>query len=290
MVRLFAPAGSYDPAALDVALGHLRAMDLTPRLAQPRPPRDRYYAGSTQARADELLEALADPEAEALWAVRGGSGTAQLMPAVGDVLARALRERPRWLIGFSDLTTLHGAWFTQGVMSLHGPNATTLDGLGAQGRETLRDLLFAPSPTLYPGTHAQQPPGAPGRAEGRLTGGNLTVLASLCGTQLMPSYRGAVLLLEDIDERPYRLDRAVHQLLGSGALEGLAAVVLGQLTRCDAPGAPGSAVEYLIASLAPLGVPILVGTALGHEPTTQGIIFGGLAAVDVARATLTVTP
>jgi len=289
-VRLIRPAGAYDAQALEAGMKILADMGLRPQLGPPDSfAPTPYYAGDLAARTADLAAALVDDGATALWAARGGSGTAQVLAEAEGALARRLQQRPPWLLGFSDITALHGRFGHHGVMSVHGANVANLASWAPGAQEELWAMVRQPGPheAVYPGTVLLAPPtGTP--PSGPVVGGNLTVLASLCGTNLLPSWRGCVLLLEEIDERPYRLDRCLHQLVQSGALDGVRAIVLGQLTRCDDAQGRYTALDLLGPTLARLGVPVLTGVAVGHEPGSRAIVLGAQGTVDVAGGVLEV--
>jgi muramoyltetrapeptide carboxypeptidase len=283
-VRLIAPGGAFTPQALDSGLLRLQAAGLVPIGHDLLTAQDGYYAGSDQERAQVLADALADDDARALWAVRGGSGSARLVAHVPALDVSCLRAQPRWLVGFSDITCLHGVWSQAQVISLHGANLCNLPAWGHAAQADLFATLFdhRPKAPLWQGTtlaRTQHP-----TVVGPLVGGNLTVLSSLCGTALLPSWSGCIVVLEDIDEAPYRLDRCMHQLVQAGAFTGALGVVLGQWTRC----AMDRAMPMLLATLAPLGLPVLGDMPLGHDTTSWAVALGAQAKLDMGAGTLEV--
>lgn len=274
-IAVIAPAGRYTPARMHQGMDWLRSQGWDPVAAPNLFATDRYHAGTAQQRGDDLLWALGDPRIDAVWAVRGGAGCGHLLPRLDGALLQ-----PKPLIGFSDVTALLVAldrrgWVASGGALLHGPVVQTLADAPAEGslqplcvdsasREALTGLLTTGRPAPIAATWVAGP-----RPQLRapLTGGNLTVLASLCGTPWSVEARGRILILEDIGEAPYRVDRCLTQLLHSGALEGVAAVVLGDWSGCDAvdaDGQPYDAESVAIARLLALDVPILRGAAVGH--------------------------
>lgn len=282
-VALVAPGGAYDPAALRRGLQVLTRFGLQ-AVALPQPAAHGVYAASHQARAEQLQAALAgtaDGTYDAIWAVRGGAGTGRLLPAVEAALVRALACRLPWVVGFSDLTALHARLQAHGCQSLHAANLTNLDDWGAQAQQQLFAALGrAPCTPVRFGLRLVG--GAPPpRLGGPLVGGNLTVLASLCGTGTLPTWAGGVLVLEDVAEAPYRLDRCLAQLVQAGALRGVRAVVLGQLTRCGR----AETLEALLAeTLAPLGVPLWAGAPVGHEASSLPALLGATATLERSDA------
>ena len=231
--------------------------------------RERSFAGSIDQRARDLGWALSDPEVDAVWVARGGYGTAQLLASLEGI---ELDERP--VIGYSDLTALHVWLARRGRASIHGP---VLKELPAR-HEALVPLLAGERPPALAGA---QLCGSIRPLEGPLLGGNLTVLSSLCGTPFSLDARGAIVLLEDTGEAPYRLERALTQLIDSGALDGACAFGLGDFTRC---GEPGAALAALRARLEPLGRPVIAGLPFGHGARNLAWIHG--AAYRLEAATL----
>lgn len=278
-MALVAPGGAYDPAALHRGVAVLARFGLQ-AVVLPQPAAHGVYAASHLARADQLRAAFlgtAGGTYDAIWAVRGGSGTGRLLPALEATLARSLARRLPWVVGFSDLTALHARLQAHGCQSLHAANLTNLADWGAQAQQQTFAVLGR-AQKISGGFGVRLVGGAPPpRLEGPLVGGNLTVLASLCGTGALPAWEGAILLLEDVAEAPYRLDRSLAQLVQAGALRGVRAVVLGQLTRCGRP----ETVETLLAeTLAPLGVALLAGAPVGHEPSSLPALLGATATLE----------
>ncbi len=282
VVRIVAPCGPFARESFLTGVDLVHAAGFVPRYDDGVFSRHRYLAGDDARRLAELSAALADEEAKAIWVARGGYGATRLLPRLS---VDAVGRRPRWLVGFSDATALHALWQRAGVMSVHGPNITTLGQWSGEARAELFALLGGGAPPQLGGN---------GRAGNRavagpLVGGNLTVLAALCGTGFLPPPEGAVLLLEDIGERPYRLDRAVTQLVQAGALRGVAGVALGQLTDCREtvePNADYGPLDALLEVLAPLGVPVVSDLPLGHEGSARAALLGGEVELDPAAGLL----
>lgn len=297
-------------AAFDGGLAWLRAAGLTLETRQTGGPGPLpFLAGPDLARAQELAGAFAVEEADAVWCARGGSGALRTLSAldaggawaarVDDARATTLRGsskeptpgQPPWsrfaptrrsvpLIGLSDATALLLArvYDTSPGVSIHGPVVTQLTRLDEPSALALRAWLK--KPTTLPVLRAETPVAhVPGRAEGTLIAGNLALLASCCGTPEQPSLDGALLLVEEIGEPAYRIDRMLAQLARSGALRGLRGLALGSFQQCT----PEGAAEQVLAWWAKhLGVPCLGGLPVGHGsacwPTALGLRY--LLAVD----------
>ena len=272
---MVAPASPFDPAALEAGLAVLRGpLGLRPRFRPDLSARAGYLAGDDGRRLEEWREAVADREARAIFCARGGYGAMRLLPAIDP--APLLRE-PKLLVGFSDLTALHALLNRAGLATVHGPVVTQLGRAPDDAVAHLKALLYgeAPRPSAWgaPEAGAGLAGGAtvtPGRARGRLLGGSLALLGHLCGTPWMPLLEGAILILEDVGERPYRLDRYLTQLALAGALRGLAGVAVGQLTDCDGE-AGAEVVRRLVGAL---GVPAAEGFPFGHEDRNLALPLG----------------
>jgi muramoyltetrapeptide carboxypeptidase len=232
-----------------------------------------FLAGEDDARRGDVLAALHAADVSAIVPPRGGYGATRLLPSLP---VEAVRDAAKWLVGFSDVTALHALWARAGLCSIHAPNVCSLAEASAALQRAWFALLEGSAPP--PLTDLTQVVG--GWAEGRLFGGNLTVLASLVGTPYFPDLTDTVLALEDVGERPYRLDRMLTTMLQAGVLRGVRAVILGQFSKCD-PGPDGvSAEDVLAEQLGSLGVPLLRDAPFGHIPENTPLLFGARALVD----------
>lgn len=273
-VAVFAPAGPFDRPSFDKGLevlGRRYQPVFTERLFETH----RYLAGTDASRGAELQRALDDHEIRALFAARGGYGSMRLLPAMR-------LSSPKHFVGFSDITALHLAAQKIGWQSLHAP---VLTQLGKQPSDVVERLFAAlEGQALAPlrGTRTV----VPGMAEGPLLGGNLSVLTRLIGTPFMPVLRGCVLLLEDVGERPYRLDRMWMHLKLSGLLEGVRGVVFGDFTGCDEKDATYTAVDVLEELAMELGVPCASGFRIGHGDVNLPVILGAPVRLDATSQVL----
>lgn len=285
-MRVIAPASPFDPADLERGLTVLRErLGLAPRVRADLGARVGYLAGDDGRRIAEWREAVADPEARAIFCARGGYGTMRLLPELDPA---PLLARPKLLVGFSDVTTIHAVLNRAGLATVHGPVVTQLGRAPEPALAHLEALIFRTAAAAPPGGPATGAPGPgaglagtatvrAGRVNGPLVGGSLTLLAHLCGTPYLPPLDGAILLLEDVDEKPYRLDRYLTQLRLSGALSRVAGVVIGQVVGCDAAGLRGA--DVLRDLVSALGVPAIEGVPAGHLDANHAVPLG-------ARATL----
>lgn len=280
VVAVAAPASPLEAEALKAGVEVLCGAGYRVKVGQeattPRP----WGQEADAARARALTQAWLDPEITAIIGARGGYGSFKILPSLE---IRVLQSRPLRLVGFSDLTALLlFAVARLGLVAFHGPTVAQLPLLTEAAREDFFRWLAAPGPEArrFAGLTVLHP----GKAAGPLLGGNLTTLCHLVGTPFMPPLQGTILFLEDHNEAPYRLDRLLTHLLMAGALEGVAGVALGAFTGTGAE--PGEVHEVLAHALAPLGVPVLAGLPVGHQPDNFTLPLGVRAVLDSGAGSL----
>jgi muramoyltetrapeptide carboxypeptidase len=242
---------------------------------------DGYLAGSDARRAEELNNALRDPTVRAIFVARGGYGLTRILPSLE---LGHLPRRPKLVIGFSDVTALHAACLRAGVVSLHGPTLTHLGAIGPEYTgELLARLESAAAAPPWVGLETI----AAGHATGVAVGGNLEICSRLCGTPWALPLDGAVLFLEDVGERPYRVDRSLTQLEMAGAAK-VAAVVVGDLTRCQEPSGQGPTVEEVVRErLSRWRVPVVANAPFGHGERNSPFALGAPVSVDGSAGSVT---
>lgn len=282
-VALIAPSGPLRLAgALEVAAGQARSFGWEPVVGEHAGERTGYLAGTDAHRLHDLNAALRDDTIDGIWCVRGGYGAMRLLEAL-DV--DAMRRHPKTLIGYSDITALHAALGGAAkVVTFHGPHAAM--PMSHFSRESLERATVS---RKDPCGHA---PAArtlrPGRARGRLVGGNLALLASLCGTRFEPDYTDCILVLEDVGEPTYRIDRMLRQLALRGAFARVAGIAHGQFTEGTEPGdASSCALDDILQEAADIaGVPAVAGIPIGHMDDQWTLPLGAMAELDAERLTL----
>jgi muramoyltetrapeptide carboxypeptidase len=252
--------------------------------------RDGYFAGSDSRRAEDLAAMIQDDEVRAIHFARGGWGMSRILHAVPWA---TLARRPKLLIGYSDLTSLFApALDRAGLATIYGPLVTELGRGRSFDRASLERAYFHPARPLripIPKSGLWRS----GSAEGRAAGGCLTLLAHLAGTDYAPRLRGRVLLLEEIQEPPYRLDRLLTQMELAGMLDGLRGVLIGSMTDCDpSPGsAPThSARDILLDHLGGRGIPVIAGMRFGHLDRKRSIPIGFRVRIDAKRREVVFRP
>jgi len=269
-IAVVAPGHPFFPERLEAGLAVLRSWGLEPVMMPNLTARYRYTAGTRRQRRDDLLQALTDPAYQGVWYARGGSGTVHLMDALP---VDRLDTRP--IFGFSDATTLLSTlWNRRAGMPVHAPVLHTLgSSSSADTVDAMRRMVFeGPNERFWPGVAIA---GAELVAEGPVVGGNLCVLASLCGTPHQLDASGCILLLEEVGEVAYKVDRLVTQLRAAGAFKGVLGVALGEFTGTRIPDDSGWSIDDVVVEcLEGLDIPIVTGLPVGHGARNLPFVIG----------------
>ena len=281
-IAIVAPAGPIDEARLKAGQCLITEMGFEPVCRADIMERSGYLAGSDERRAAELMQWLADPEVSALWCARGGYGSSRILSRLDPAQFRAARKP---LVGFSDITALLLWQRSQaGLMGLHGPMFDAGSLPTGEGIEALAGALRGGRP---------RPPALVGRgltggqAVGRLTGGSLSLSVASLGTPWEIQTRGAILMLEDVTEPPYRIDRMLDQLRSAGKFDRVVGIGLGDMTDCEDGRYPGRDVESVLNDFfRPLGVPVVLDLPFGHGDRNRAWPHGGRASIDGDRGEL----
>lgn len=282
-VALVAPAGPLrGPDELTASIAHAESLGWEPVAGLHALRRDGYLAGSDAERLLDLNAALQDDRIDGIWCVRGGYGAMRLLEEVD---YDAMRRRPKALLGYSDITALHAAFAVRsGVCTYHGPTARAT--LTEFSRDSLVRAVIAQRDSC--GAAPESRTLREGRATGRLVGGNLALLAALAGTPFEPNYDDAILVIEDVGEQTYRIDRMLRQLALNGALDGVAGIAFGQFTEgTPHDDANSCALDRILREAADLaGVPAVAGIPLGHVDDQWTLPLGARAELDADRREL----
>lgn len=289
-VMLVSPSGPTRPERVARGIELLTGWGLRPVVAPNAYARQGYLAGGDELRVADLNTAFADPEVRGVICTRGGYGAQRVVDLID---MAAVRRDPKVVAGFSDITALQFAlWRGARLAGVHGPGAAWLDErTPPRSAESLHAALMTTGPVTVTAGREEEtyPVRVPGRAEGRLLGGNLCLITASIGTPDMPDLTGAILLVEEVQEPPYKVDRMLTHLRRCGALDGIAGVAVGQFTEC-ADGWDTSVNDVLSERLGDLGVPVLGGLPIGHGVGQLTVPVGTPATLDTGTATLTITP
>jgi muramoyltetrapeptide carboxypeptidase len=295
-VGLVMPSSAqWDPGPVEVLLESLSVLGLKGKLGGHVFDRRGYFAGRDEDRAADINAMFADPEVNAIHCIRGGWGAARLLPLLDWA---AIARHPKIFIGYSDITALLLSLHAKtGLVTFHGPvgasrwNPFNVDWMKrvlwnaeavafANARETDDSLVPVKNRTRTI---------TPGKARGRLLGGNLTVFTTIVGSGYLPDFKDCILFLEDVEEEPYSLDRMFTQLKLAGILGQAKGVVWGTCDKCDPGQGFGSLTipDLLNDHLKPLGVPVYSGAMIGHVDRQFTLPLGVQVELDADAGTIT---
>lgn len=281
-IGVIAPAGSVDREALDAGITTIRAEGFEVELAGNLFQSNGYLAGAAELRARDLMEFFERPDIDAIFCARGGFGSIQLLP----FLKAAQLKKPKIFVGYSDITILLN-WLRQfcGLLTFHAP-MVAMDlarGLSTQANNHLWSVLRGETLNwkLTLGQAVK-----PGRAEGDIVGGCLSLLVTTLGTPYEIDTRGRILFLEDVGEKPYRIERMLIQMQMAGKLAHPVGVLLGDFTHCEGEG-PRGLKEVINDTFSSAKYPVVMGMRAGHGQENLALPFGAVMALDGIDPTLT---
>lgn len=278
-IALLSPSYSTSMGKVDSAAAVIRSWGYEP-VVGPNVGKEYLgkYAGTPEERLSDILWALHDPAIKAIICNRGGYGTIRFVDRLD---FRELRNNPKWLLGFSDITTLHEMETMAGVMSIHGTMGTFLAKSGGNDRTSLlaRDILSGTIPHYEIPSH---PCDIPGKATGILVGGNLCTFSPVLGTEA-DATRGKdiILFIEEVEEDMSHIDRLINTLALNGVFNRCKGVVLGEFTDCDANLDFTSVEEMICSYLKDYGIPVCCGFPAGHGDVNLPLVMGSLATLEV---------
>jgi muramoyltetrapeptide carboxypeptidase len=298
LVGLIAPGGYVDDAIIDICVKNLESLGFKVRLGTNIRAAHGGYAGTVFQRLNDLHDVFFDKDVKAIWTARGGSGCTALLP---QIQYSRIRQHPKILIGYSDITALHLALYRQaGLVTFHGPVAWST--FSDYSVNHMLSVLMDPQPeyTIHMSIEnerkvPQQPQFAMqtirgGVAEGRLIGGNLSVLCALIGTPYAAEVRQSLLFLEEVGEAPYRVDRMLTQLQQSQNLKTAAGVMLGVFQKNEQPQEerrPLALMDVVNEQFGALPIPSVYGYSFGHIPHQFTLPVGIRARLNTQEQTLT---
>ncbi|WP_083786922.1 S66 peptidase family protein [Gloeothece verrucosa] len=296
-VGLIAPAGAtFLREDLNIVLDAVKALGLVPYLAPHLMDRYGYLAGKDEDRAADVNQFFADPKINFLLPLQGGWGCSRMLPYLDYNL---IKKNPKIIIGFSDITALILAIYAKtGLVTFHGPNGLT--AWRSDQTQSFRDVLFLAKKVTYQNQAASEDSDrlmqvknriqtiTPGKARGKLIGGNLTILSSLVGTPYFPDVEGAILFVEDVGEQIYRIDRLMTHLKLAGVFDKLAGFIFGQCTRCTPDGDYSSLTleEVIWDHIQPLKIAAWYGATIGHIEPVLTFPIGINVEIDATTGTI----
>jgi muramoyltetrapeptide carboxypeptidase len=281
VVRLVSPAGVIDSELVEGAQKCLQNWGLIARLGKYALSTFGRFAGTSEQRLFDLQEALDDTECKAIFFTRGGYGTIHILDKLD---WHTFNKHPKWLIGYSDITMLHAILQKEGIASIHGGMAKALaESLKSEHEHVrmLQQILFGTLPNYYCEPHVLN---RIGLAEGILCGGNLSILYSLRGTPFDVIPKESLLFIEDIGEKPYVVDRMMHNLKLGGILSQISGLIVGNFSDYDEDSLFGKTVREIIAdAVSDYTYPVCFDFPVGHDGRNLPLICGAIARLEVNK-------
>ncbi|MEN8247735.1 MAG: LD-carboxypeptidase [Bacteroidota bacterium] len=270
-VAIVAPAGKLKPNALDNAVKALQEWGLKVELGSNLYGDNGYFSGTDEERLSDLQNAINDKSIAAIICGRGGYGLTRILERVNYT---PLLDNPKWIVGFSDITAIQLKLSALGMASIHGPMGVSFNMEGAQDSlNALKELLFGGASKLT----SKKSEGKNGQTRGIITGGNLALVADSIGTPNEIDTDNKILMLEEVGEMTYRVDRMLYQLLRAGKLDNLAGLVIGDFSDIEEGDTPFGTTwkEELDKVLESFDYPVAYGFNLGHEAINMPVAAGG---------------
>jgi muramoyltetrapeptide carboxypeptidase len=278
-IGIVAPAGPFDRELFAEGIGIIQSMGFETKTDARIFSRRGYLAGTDSERADQFNAMVADHQVQAVMSARGGYGAMRILEALD---YHNIGTAAKAFIGFSDITALHRAIFLRtGLVTFHGPMVTTLARSDEETRLSFRRALTEPVAPAIDLSRARILKS--GVAQGVLTGGNLATLCHLTGTFIGAGFQGHILLLEDIGEAIYRIDRMLTQMKMAGLFDGVAGVVLGSFEDC---GSNDEIDALVLEKFKDWPIPIVSGAPIGHGRSNRTVPLGIAARLDTVEAEL----
>ena len=279
LIGVAAPAGIVEREPFEAGIRVMETLGFRIRVEQEVFLRTGYLAGADHMRANSINALIRDPQVKAIVCARGGYGCMRILPLID---YGALRNQPKAIVGFSDITALLVAIYAEcGLATFHGPVVTSLSTADDATIEALGRLLTGDQTVKL--VSSDGPVIAPGVCQGPVLAGNLTLLCHLIGTPFANSFKGHILLIEDCGEALYRIDRMLTHLHLAGCLDHVAGIALGLFKDC---GAADRLNDLFFERLSRLGIPVLAGFQVGHGHRNLPLPIGLQATLDTDAGAL----
>lgn len=271
-IGILSTARSTSSQELESSLKIIDEWGLKPVIGKTIDEKKDQFAGSDTFRAADFQDMIDNPEIKAIWCARGGYGTVRIIDRID---FSGFLKNPKWIIGFSDITVLHSHLHKMKIQSLHAQMPHSIDTKSKESADSIFNVLFGKK---FPDISIRQKPdpGRPGTASGLLTGGNLSILYSLCGSPSAIDTKGKILFLEDLDEYLYHIDRMMMNLKRNGMLENLAGLIVGGMSDMNDNAIPfgKNAKEIIRDAVEEYKYPVGFNFPAGHIPDNRALILG----------------
>jgi len=276
-IGILATARKIDLVNLQPAIKLLESWGLHVVIGKTIGKEDHQLAGPDWQRATDFQEMLDNPKIKAIWAAKGGYGTVRIVDRIDFT---SFKKKPKWIVGFSDVTVLHSHINNMGIETLHAMMAVSAKTATNQAVETFRKSLFGEKLEYHiPASSFNKK----GKATGEIVGGNLSVLYSILGSKSEVDFKGKILFIEDLDEYLYHIDRMMMNLKRNGYFDGLKALVVGGMTEMNDNDIPWgkNSLEIIQDVLKDYKFPIIYNFPAGHIKDNRALILGKVVTIDV---------
>ncbi|MBP9069985.1 MAG: LD-carboxypeptidase [Bacteroidia bacterium] len=287
-IAITSPAGAvWDEAQIETFSNILKGFGFNIILGKTLKEKHGYFAGTDVLRANELNDLFANKKIKGIFCMKGGWGCARLLDKLD---YKIIKENPKVLIGFSDITTLLIAITTKtGLITYHGPVGNS--GWNDFTKNSFINVVQNTKPYTFEANPANEDAILTinsGKANGELVGGNLTVLTSIIGSGYLPDWKGKILFLEEAKEEPYSIDRMLTQLKLSGVLDSVNGIIFGKCAKClaEEPLKSFTLNEVLLQHFKPLKIPVFFGAMIGHIENKLTVPIGIKASIDADKGTI----
>jgi len=277
---IVSPSGNINPRLIDEATDKLNEWGLHVEIAAHSKNQSGRFCGSIEERLSDIQNAMDDEEAKLILCSRGGYGCVHL---IEELNFDKIKKKPKWLVGYSDITVLHQLFLHNNIVSLHAPMAKHIAKEDINNSSTLflKNLLFGSVPEYTIENHKLN---IEGKTEGVLFGGNLTVLCSLIGSKYFQAPENGILFIEDIGEEPYKIDRMMWTLKLSGVLSNIKGLLVGSFTECKEDESMYQNVYESIKSLIkPFDIPVCFNFPVGHTNNNYPLLHGSKVKVETGK-------
>ena len=286
MAVIVSPSGKVSPIYVHKAAEILKGWGLDVEISKNALSETGSFSGFVEQRLTDLQSAMDDPEVKLIFCSRGGYGAIHLLERLN---FNEIRKNPKWMIGFSDITALHALFQSNGMMSIHGPMSKHFSEEGESDLSVLYSkMALMGKPLNYDIPKQSSSLRRVGKATGTLFGGNLSVLTSMLGSKFIKVPRNGILFLEDIAEKPYKVDRMIHHLKIAGVFNNLKGLVVGQFTEYEEDiNMYASLYESIFSVVMEYSFPVCFDFPVGHAKTNLPMIMGGNATLTVGKESTT---
>ena len=279
-IRILSPSGYVQPEYIDGAKRVLSDWGFNPTEGKFAREQCGRFAGTQEQRAHDLQEALDDLNVKAILCSRGGYGLAQIIDKID---WSSFQKNPKWIIGFSDISVLHNAASALGICSLHSIMAKHLTELFANSQPViqLKNILLGELPVYALSSH---PLNKAGKAEGKLVGGNLSVLMGLRGSRFDLNYENNILFIEDVGEKPYHIDRMIQNLRLSGVFSQISGLIVGQFSDSEEDSLMLATIyELIYNAVKEYDIPVCFDFPVGHVDENLPLIVNANICLDISK-------